>query len=63
MLVLLGAVVRRKEGNRTVVSERRYPVRFKNRKRAIAWLIKKLDREYPDANEISAEIVAEYPDL
>lgn len=57
MLVLRGTIRRHKGG---VESTRLYPVAFKNTKRALGWLMRKLHREHPGCHEYAAEIVAEY---
>jgi hypothetical protein len=54
MLVLEGRIQRHRGG---VESRRRYVVEFKSRKRAINWLLRKLEREHPGCFEYEATIV------
>jgi hypothetical protein len=54
MLVLEGRIQRHRSG---VESRRHYVVEFKSRKRAINWLLRKLEREHPGCFEYEATII------
>lgn len=54
--VIRGSISRDK-GDRWTHSERLYPVNFVSRKRAVSWLLRKLEREHPGCQEYDAEII------